>query len=137
MIDKAQLPQTEEEWRQVLSPIEFRVLRKAGTEHPFTGKLLDEDRQGVYRCRACGAILFSSDTKFDAGCGWPSFYDPEESDAVVTAVDNSLGYERIEVRCAHCDSHLGHVFKDAPHTPTGDRYCMNSVCLTFEPDEGE
>ena len=137
MIDKAQLPQTEEEWRQVLSPIEFRVLRKAGTEHPFTGKLLDEDRQGVYRCRACGAILFSSDTKFDAGCGWPSFYDPEESDAVVTAVDNSLGYERIEVRCAHRDSHLGHVFKDAPHTPTGDRYCMNSVCLTFEPDEGE
>lgn len=140
MSENVRLPQTDEEWRHILSPVEFRVLREAGTEHPFTGELLDENRQGVYRCRACGAELFRSDTKFDAGCGWPSFYDPAESGAVVTDVDYKLGYPRTEVRCARCNSHLGHVFKDAPHTPTGDRYCMNSVCLTFEPassGEGE
>jgi peptide-methionine (R)-S-oxide reductase len=126
---------TEEQWREELSPEEYAVLRQAGTERPFTGPLLEEHRTGSYRCRACEAELFRSDTKFESHCGWPSFYDPKDSDAVELLEDDSLGMRRTEVRCKNCGSHLGHVFPDAPQTPTGDRYCMNSVSLTFEPAE--
>ncbi|WP_168626352.1 MULTISPECIES: peptide-methionine (R)-S-oxide reductase MsrB [unclassified Cryobacterium] len=124
---------SDEEWRSELSPDEYAVLRQAATERPWTGELLDENREGVYRCKACGAELFRSEAKFDSHCGWPSFYIPTEQDAVQLLKDHSLGMERIEVLCSNCGSHLGHVFDDAPQTPTGDRFCMNSVSLSFEP----
>jgi peptide-methionine (R)-S-oxide reductase len=126
---------SDEEWRQELTAEEFAVLRQAATERPWTGELLDEKREGVYRCKACGAELFRSEAKFDSHCGWPSFYIPSEQDAVVLLKDSTLGMERVEVRCATCGSHLGHVFDDAPQTPTGDRFCMNSVSLSFEAKE--
>src|SRR5690625_5164101 len=126
---------TDEQWREELTPAEFAVLRQAGTERPGTGELLYEDRVGVYQWRGCGHELFRSRTKFEAHCGWPSFYEPAESEAVEFIEDRSHGMVRTEVRCANCGSHLGHVFNDAPQTPTGERFCMNSIALTFEPTE--
>jgi peptide-methionine (R)-S-oxide reductase len=127
-----EVSKTDEQWRAELDPAEFAVLRQAATERAWTGELLDESRVGVYRCRACGNELFRSETKFDSHCGWPSFYSPLAGDRVELIEDRTHGMARTEVRCARCGSHLGHVFDDAPQTPTGDRFCMNSVSLTFE-----
>ena len=128
-MDKVQ--RTDEEWREKLSPEEYRVLRQAGTEAPFKGEYTDTKTEGVYRCRACGAELFRSDAKFDSHCGWPSFYQPTEDDAVVLLKDDSLGHVRTEVRCAACDSHLGHVFEgEGYQVPTDQRWCINSVSLS-------
>jgi len=127
---------TDAEWRASLGDFEYKVLREAATERPWTGELLEEKRQGVFRCKGCGAQLFSSDTKFDSHCGWPSFYKAEEGTVNLTQ-DNSHGMVRVEVTCAACGSHLGHVFPDAPQTPTGERYCINSVSLTFDANDAE
>jgi peptide-methionine (R)-S-oxide reductase len=126
-----QVNKSEEEWREELGAERYAVLRGAGTERAWTGELLDEERAGVYACGACGAELFKSGTKFDSGCGWPSFYESVRPDAVELLEDSSLGMVRTEVRCANCGSHLGHVFPDGFGTPTGDRYCMNSLALGF------
>ncbi len=127
---------TEQEWRAQLSPEEYAVLRQAATERPFTGEYNDTKTTGVYECRACGAELFRSDTKFESHCGWPSFYDPADSDAVLLREDRSLGMVRTEVLCATCHSHLGHVFEGEGYgTPTDQRYCINSIALRLVPSE--
>lgn len=126
---------TDEEWRALLDPASYAVLRQAATERPWTGALLDEHRAGLFTCKACGNELFQSGTKFDSGCGWPSFYETVRPEAVELVADHSHGMERTEVRCARCGSHLGHVFPDGYGTPTGLRYCMNSVALDFDAEE--
>lgn len=130
-----QVEKSEAEWRSELSDEEYRVLRQAGTEPAWTGEYVATTTTGVYHCRACGTELFRSDTKFEAHCGWPSFYQPTEADNVVLLEDRTHGMVRTEVRCATCGSHLGHVFNDAPDQPTGQRYCINSVSLRLEPVE--
>ena len=128
------IQKTNEEWEAILSPEQFRVLREHGTERAGTSPLNNEKRPGTFHCAACGQALFSSDTKFESGTGWPSFYRPIEG-AIATTVDRGYGMTRVEVHCANCGGHLGHVFPDGPR-PTGERYCMNGVALRFEPRHG-
>ena len=125
------IKKTDAEWKELLNPEQYRVLRQKGTERPFSGSLLKVKDDGTFTCAGCGNELFASGTKFDSGCGWPSFTAPVAEDNVTTAVDRSFGMERIEVMCAKCGGHLGHVFDDGPG-PTGLRYCINSVSLGFE-----
>jgi len=127
-----EIDKSEEEWRGVLTPEQFHVLRNKGTERPFTGEYWNHKEQGVYRCAGCGEELFNSDTKFDAHCGWPSFYDSLDKSKITEIEDRTHGMHRVEVVCAKCGGHLGHVFPDGPR-PTGVRYCINSVSLKFEP----
>ncbi len=125
---------SDEQWRAELSPEEYAVLRKSGTERPFSGDYVETKTEGIYRCRACNAELFRSTEKFESHCGWPSFWAPGDSDGVTLLKDRSFGSTRTEVRCATCDSHLGHVFTGEGYdTPTDARYCINSVSLTLEP----
>ncbi|MGW3805381.1 peptide-methionine (R)-S-oxide reductase MsrB [Micromonospora sp. NPDC005113] len=130
-LDDNELPQTEDEWRVRLTPEEFHVLREAGTERPWTGEYVDTKTAGVYNCRACGLELFSSDTKFDSHCGWPSFDDAIPG-RVKEIEDRSLGAVRTEIRCARCNSHLGHVFHGEGFTPKDTRHCVNSVSIRLE-----
>jgi len=129
--DRAQVVKSEREWRETLSPEQYEVLRRKGTERPFTGRYVHEKRGGVYRCAGCGVELFSSETKFDSGTGWPSFTEPADRANVELENDYSFGMHRIEVNCAACGGHLGHVFPDGPGK-TGERYCINSCSLELE-----
>jgi peptide-methionine (R)-S-oxide reductase len=122
----------DDDFKKKLTPEQYHILREKGTETPFTGKLLNNHDNGDYTCAACGAVVFKSDTKFDSGSGWPSFYDPANTKAVKLTEDTSNGMHRVEVQCANCGSHLGHVFNDAPDQPTGMRFCINSAALDFE-----
>ncbi|GAB2957426.1 peptide-methionine (R)-S-oxide reductase MsrB [Micromonospora polyrhachis] len=133
-VDRNDLPTSENEWRVRLAPEEFRVLRQAGTERPWSGEYVETKTPGIYHCRACGVELFASDTKFDSHCGWPSF-DQALPGAIRYVEDRSLGMVRTEVRCANCDSHLGHRFEGEGYTPRDMRYCINSVSLRLEPGE--
>ena len=130
--EKSALPTTEDEWKVRLTPAEFRVLRQAGTEPTWSGEYVDTKTQGMYECRACGAQLYPSDTKFDSNCGWPSFDDAIPG-AVKEIEDRSLGMARIEIRCVNCDSHLGHVFKGEGFTPKNTRHCVNSLSIKLDP----
>jgi peptide-methionine (R)-S-oxide reductase len=127
------IDKSEEEWRQQLTPEQYRVMREKGTERPFTGEYEKTKDKGMYVCAACGNALFSSDTKYDSGSGWPSFYRPLSGESVRTEEDKSMFMNRTEVLCSRCDAHLGHVFDDGPQ-PTGERYCMNSVSLKLQKD---
>ena len=125
---------TDAEWRQVLTPEQYRIMRQKGTEGAFTGQYWNNKDEGVYRCTGCGTPLFSSETKFDSGSGWPSFYAPVEQDNVEVEQDQSFGMKRTEVLCSNCEAHLGHIFDDGPRDKTGLRYCINSASLAFDPD---
>jgi peptide-methionine (R)-S-oxide reductase len=123
---------SDDAWKDKLTPEQYHIMREKGTEAPFSGKLLHNDRSGDYTCAACGQVVFNSETKFDSGSGWPSFYDVANTKAVRLVEDTSLGMHRVEVNCSKCGSHLGHVFNDAPDQPTGVRFCINSTALGFK-----